>query len=146
MMKRMAFFGLVILGFGSCSFEQEENHQVDKVRQTRKEAFLSSMKAKNFQLFSQGPCEDAMDDTIQGGSSVHIDTTMLNDMGRTVKFKFIQACCMEFLGDYSILNDTVVLKLEQVNEEVCECFCWYSYTLILGEPIENYSGIKIQVL
>ena len=146
MMTRIAIFGLGILGIGSCSFEQEENHKLDRVRQTRKEAFLNSLKAKNFQLFSQGPCEDALDDTIQGGTSVYMDTTVLNDLGRTVKFKFIQACFMEFRGDYSILNDTVVLQLGQVNEEVCECFCWYRYTLTLGEPIENYSGIKIQVL
>ena len=116
----------VLCGFWSCAVEVKDPHSSETPKMETKQESLGPMKEKKFQLFSNGPCEDILDDAMLESSAVRI-STLERDSGKlTVKFGFRQACCQEFTGDYSIVNDTAVLKLEQVKDENCECFCWYS--------------------
>ena len=111
-----------------------------------KQESLGAVKEKRFQLFSNGPCEDILDDTMLDSSAVRISTLERDSCKLSVKFGFRQACCQEFTGDYSIVNDTAVLKLEPVKDENCECFCWYSYTFIHADSAETFTGFKIEFL
>lgn len=122
----------------------ETNNDNNKSELTRKEFYLSKMKEKNFQFENNGPCDDALEDTIHERSIAYFDSKTLTDTNAIIEFKFIDACCQEFLGDYSIENDTLKFKFEQVNDEVCSCLCWYRYKLTINESKKNYKGIKIE--
>lgn len=111
---------------------------------TKKEFYLSKMKEKNFRLDINGPCDDALDDTMHERSIAYFDPITPTDTNAIIEFKFKEACCQEFLGDYSIENDSFIFKFEKVNEEVCTCMCWYRYKLTVNEPKSNYKGIKIE--
>ena len=123
-MNNVVFLVVAVLcSFWSCAVEVMDPHSSEKPRKETKQESLGPMKEKKFQLFSNGPCEDILDDTLLESSAVRI-STLERDSGKlTVKFGFRQACCQEFTGDYSIVNDTAVLKLEPLKDENCECFC-----------------------
>jgi hypothetical protein len=146
-MNNVVFMVVAVLcGFWSCAVEVKDPHSSETPRKETKQESLGAMKEKKFQLFRNGPCEDILDDTMLESSAVRI-STLERDSGKLiVKFGFRQACCQEFTGDYSIVNDTAVLKLEQVKDENCECFCWYSYTFIHADSAETFTGIKIEFL
>lgn len=110
---------------------------------TKKEFYLSKMQEKKFLLENNGPCDDALDDTKHKRSFVYFDSKILSDTNAIIEFKFIDACCQEFLGDYSIANDTLKFKFEQVNNIVCSCLCWYKYKLTINETKQSYKYIKI---
>lgn len=122
----------------------DNNKDINTSELTKKEFYLSKMKEKNFQLEINGPCDDALEDTIHDRSVAYFDSRILTDSIVITEFKFIDACCQEFLGDYSIENDTIKFKFEQVNDEACSCLCWYKYKLTINEPNGNYKDIKIE--
>ena len=146
-MNNVVFLVVAVLcGFWSCAVEVMDPHSSETPRKETKQESLGPMEEKKFQLFSNGPCEDILDDTMLESSAVRI-STLERDSGKlTVKFGFRQACCQEFTGDYSIVNDTAVLTLEPVKDENCECFCWYSYTFIHADSAETFTGFKIEFL
>lgn len=127
----------------SCSNKQRGNNY-NNSELTKKEFYLSKMKEKNFQLENNGPCDDALKDSIHDRSVVYFDSKTLTETKVIIEFKFIHACCQEFLGDYSIENDTLKFKFEQVNDEMCSCLCWYRYKLTINESKENYKKIRIE--
>jgi glycerol-3-phosphate O-acyltransferase len=110
----------------------------------KKEFYLSKMEEKNFQLVNNGPCDDALEDTIHERSIAYFDSQTFTDTTTIIEFKLIDACCQEFLGDYSIENDTLAFKFEQVNDEVCTCLCWYRYKLTVNELKGNYKYVIIE--
>jgi hypothetical protein len=136
-------FGLLIVSCSSPKAEKE-NLDTETVELTKKEFYLNKMKEKNFQLEINGPCNDALEDTIHERFIAYIDSKVLTDNNTIIEFKFKEACCQEFLGDYSIENDTLKFIFEQVNEEVCSCICWYRYKLSINEPHGSYKDIKIE--
>lgn len=115
-----------------------------KARVNEKEAYLKSMVKKNFSLKNNGACDDALMDTLHERSKAYIESKTLTDSNLIVSFKFKEACCQEFLGDYEITNDTLVFQYEQVNDEVCSCMCWYRYKLTINEPKNNYKSLIIK--
>lgn len=135
--------GLLIV---SCtnSKQGDKNTNTDTIELTKREFYLNKMKEKNFQLEINGPCDDALEDTIHERSIAYFDSKNVTEKYVIIEFKFIDACCQEFLGDYSIENDTLKFKFEQVNDEVCTCLCWYRYKLTINEPNRNYKDIKIE--
>jgi hypothetical protein len=135
--------GLIVM---CCNNNKQGDNDTDSDNSEliKKESYLNKMKEKNFQLEINGPCDDALEDTIHERSVVYIDSKTLNNKNAIIEFKFIEACCMEFLGDYSIENDTLKFKLEQVNNLVCSCLCWYRYKLTVNEPKEKYKAINIE--
>lgn len=146
-MNRVIFTSFIIgLIISSCTNNKKVDKNKNSIKKalTKKEFYLSKMKEKNFKLDINGPCDDALDDTIHERSIVYFDSKTLTDTNAIIKFKFIEACCQEFLGDYSIKNDSFIFKFENVNDEVCTCLCWYRYKLTINEPKRNYKGIKIE--
>lgn len=144
-MKRIIFSFIIGLFILSCSNKQGHNNNDRNTSEvTKKEFYFSQMKEKNFQLKNNGPCDDALRDSILERSIAYIDSQTLSDTNAIIEFKFIEACCQEFLGDYTIENDTIKFKFEQVNDEVCSCLCWYRYKLNINEPKENYKEITIE--
>lgn len=135
--------GLLIV---SCtnSKQGDKNTNTDTIELTKREFYLNKMKEKNFQLEINGPCDDALEDTIHERSIAYFDSKNVTEKYVIIEFKFIDACCQEFLGDYSIENDTLKFKFEQVNDEICTCLCWYRYKLTINEPNRNYKDIKIE--
>lgn len=126
------------------SKQGDKNTNTDTIELTKREFYLNKMKEKNFQLEINGPCDDALEDTIHERSIAYFDSKNVTEKYVIIEFKFIDACCQEFLGDYSIENDTLKFKFEQVNDEVCTCLCWYRYKLTINEPNRNYKDIKIE--
>ena len=106
---------------------------VEKDTLTKEEVYCEIMKTKNISLYLIGDCEDALDDSTHEHYTAYIDNEIITDSSITVDFKFISVCCMEFLGDYFIQNDTLFFEYEQVNDEMCACLCWYRFKL----KIEN---------
>jgi hypothetical protein len=105
---------------------------------SKKDYYEKQMKIKDFSLRINGACDDAIEDTLHERSVIYIDS----ESDAIIEFKFIGTCCQEFLGDYSIKNDTLIFALENVNHIECTCLCWYRYKLNLSNIQENYSSIK----
>ena len=145
-MNRIILSLIIGLIITSCTSRNEGDNNTDtnSTGLTKKELYLSKMKEKNFLLEINGPCDDALEDTIHERSIAYFDSKTLTDTNAIIEFKFIDACCQEFLGDYSIEDDTLKFKFEQVNDEMCSCLCWYRYKLTINEPKKNYKEIKIE--
>lgn len=145
-MNRIILSLIIGLIITSCTSRNEGDNNTDtnSTGSTKKELYLSKMKEKNFLLEINGPCDDALEDTIHERSIAYFDSKTLTDTNAIIEFKFIDACCQEFLGDYSIEDDTLKFKFEQVNDEMCSCLCWYRYKLTINEPKKNYKEIKIE--
>ena len=145
-MNRIILSLIIGLIITSCTSRNEGDNNTDtnSTGSTKKELYLSKMKEKNFLLEINGPCDDALEDTIHERSIAYFDSKTLTDTNAIIEFKFIDACCQEFLGDYSIEDDTLKFMFEQVNDEMCSCLCWYRYKLTINEPRKNYKEIKIE--
>lgn len=144
-MNRTIILILALIVVVSCNKKQEESNNDSKAPAlTKKEFYLSKMKEKNFHLEMSGPCDDALEDTIHERSVAYFDSKTQTDSNLIVEFKFKDTCCQEYLGDYSIEDDTLQFKYEQVNNEACDCLCWYRYKLTINEPNKNYKEIKIE--
>jgi hypothetical protein len=74
--------------------------------------------------------------------TAHVDAPKKTDSNATIEFKYIDACCQVFMGNYFIQNDSLIIRLEQVNNEVCCCLCLYRYKLTFNEPTSSYKPTK----
>lgn len=111
-----------------------------------KEAYYRfQMKKKGFSLVTQRVKDDVLEHTLHERSIAYIDTRKFTGSGRIIEFKIKKKCCQRFLGDYDIINDTLIFKLEQVNDVVCSSLCWYYYRLNLTDVQEDFSELKIIV-
>lgn len=127
----------------SCT-NNSETLKTDKHDVTPTDFYQNQMLMKNFQIENNGPCEDATQDTIHERSFAYIESTWSSESNTIVKFKFIESCCQEFLGDYTIENDTLLFEFQNVNDKYCSCLCWYKYKLTINEPKENFKSIVIR--
>ncbi len=143
MKSRVLFTSLIIVALFSCQ-DSSYKRKVESPQVEKKEFYQSKMIEKNFSLISNGPCDDALDDTLHERSIVYIDSKIMNDSSATIDFKFKDACCQEFLGDFEISKDSLIFELEQVNDVVCACICWYRYKLVINKPEENFTEIDIK--
>ena len=96
-----------------------------------------------FSLISNGPCDDALEDTLHQRNTAYIDSEIMNDSTVIIEFKFIDGCCQEFLGDFQIINDSLKFEIEQVNDVMCACICWYRYKLVINNVKGKFSEIQI---
>ena len=110
---------------------------------SKKEFYQEQMSQKNFQQEMNGPCVDALEDTIHERSVAYVESETITDTKAVVKFKFISSCCQEFLGNYTIKDKVLTFKYERVNDVLCSCLCMYQYTLTINEPKEQYTIIEI---
>lgn len=136
--------GILISCQGSAFDSQKsESPQIAEKEFSRVSYYQTKMKEKNFSFISNGPCDDALGDTLHHRSVPYIVAKDFNDSKATIEFKFKDACCQEFMGDYIITNGTLKFVLEQVNDETCSCICWYRYKLVINNIKEKFSEIEI---
>lgn len=144
-MKQAICSAVIILLFISCNNNESKSTDEPKDDINRKQEFYQNqMKIKNFQFENDGTCDDALEDTIHEMYIPYIESKILTDSTAIIEFKFIDDCCQYFLGDYSIINDTLLFAYENVGDPACFCICWYRYKLTINEPKENYNEIIIQ--
>ncbi len=116
---------------------EEENSEL------KRGYYLSKMRKKDFSLIINGPCDDAIEDTLHESYIGYVDSSFVTDNNATFYFKIKAACCQEFLGDYNVKNDTLKFEFEQVNNEVCSCLCWYKYKLSINNIDQKFKTIQI---
>jgi hypothetical protein len=148
------YFVLALMLLSSCdngkensSNEQEEFIEIDEYTQgirENKKNLRKAMIEKRIKLTINGPCDDAIMDTIHERRIAYIDSISINK-NIVVTFKFIEACCQEFLSDYTIHGDTMAIELGLVNEEVCSCLCWYRYRFETPIPEKKIRHIEVNV-
>lgn len=109
----------------------------------KREYYLSQMKQKNYRLQKHGHCGDALEDNLHKSFTAYVDSTIQVDESKNIFFKFKDVCCQEYLGDYQINNDTLKFVFEQVNEEACDCICWYHYKLTINDLKQNFNAVVI---
>ena len=149
-MKRIVFLNVLLIiakliGCQDASNNKNNEPPTEEEKEiTIKEYYESKMVEKDFTLTINGPCDDALEDTIHEWYMAYIDLTEISDSSTIVEFKFIHSCCQDFLGDYKILNDTLVFEFEQVDGVCCDCVCWYRYKLVLNNVKENFTEISIK--
>lgn len=142
-MKSIILYICLVILLVSC-INQMQKKDDNQLSETSKIAFYQNkMEAKNFQFKLNGSCDDALEDTIHDRLTAYIDVQTKTDSNTIIEFKFIDACCQVFMGDYFIQNDSLTFKFEQVNDEVCSCLCWYRYQLTINEPSSSYKYIHI---
>jgi len=100
--------------------------------------YKNVMKEKDFSFERIGRCDDALEDTLHRRNQVYIEKEEISDSLIIVDFKFKDACCQVFLGDYSLLNNKIIFEFEQVNNEMCACICWYHHRL----KLRNHNNLK----
>ncbi|WP_370477071.1 hypothetical protein [Tamlana flava] len=130
----------------SCKKDGKQYDEIENSNISKKGYYQQQMRIKQYQLLSNGPCDDALEDTLYTRNVPIIESSTLTDSKAIVEFKFKEACCQEFMGHYTIKNDTLIFTYEQVNEEVCECICWYRYKLMLNTGKKEFKTIKITSL
>ena len=141
------FFGFI---FSTCADEPKEKFEsqikyLNFYFGNAKEAFYTfEMKKLNFQYEINGPCDDALEDTLYERNTAVIESIKKTKDQAVVEYKFKEACCQGFMGTYSILNDTLIYEYEVVGDEVCSCMCWDRYKLTINEPESNYKVITIR--
>lgn len=137
-LKRIGII-LLILTFASCNnskttekVKPEEERVIDELDEymleieNNQNTLTKAMSEKGIKLIKNGPCDDALEDTLYTRSKVYIDTLEIKE-NIIVSFKFKEACCQNYLADYKIAGDTMIVSLGLVSEVVCSCICWYRY-------------------
>jgi hypothetical protein len=129
---------LVALTFTITSCEGSSPNPSQEKSSPKKDYYNKRMKWKNFKLYEVGECEgDA-----ESGTSI-IDWIMNSKNGKVVQFKIAAGHIMEFLGDYTIKNDTLIVKLEHVDGGVCMCSCWHTYRLEMNNIKQDFTQVEI---
>lgn len=152
MHKFLVYFLFVIFIFTACNNKKtnetvkqtgtnDYDEYIQNIRKNKK-IFQKAMFDKGIKLTVNGPCDDALMDTIHDKSKVYIDTVNI-DNEITVTFRFIEACCQEFLVDYKIKKDTMLIDLSLTSEEICSCLCWYRYKYEVKYNDTKVNHIKI---
>lgn len=140
MKLKISFTLIVIIILYGC-----QNSSENKSKELNKKAYYESQMVENdFVLKLNGECDDALEDTLHKRSIAYIDSSFYDKSTAKIEFKFKDACCQEFLGNYNIKKDTLIFEMEQVNDIVCSCICWYRYKLEINNIKEGFSEISIQ--
>lgn len=155
-MKINRFLVLILLLFSilsSCSnnnqtlesefevYEAEYQRYIQKIRENQKR-LPKVMAEKGIELTYNGPCDDALGDTIHIRAKAYIDAIKIDDE-IIVSFKFYDTCCQGYLADYCISADTMIIDLGLISEESCDCLCWYRYKYKVKYTETKINHIKI---
>ena len=63
------------------------------------------------------------------------------DSNCVVTFRFIDDCCLEFVGDIQQSSEMIALSYKNISNDACDCYCEYGYMFEL--KMENSIGKKI---
>ena len=90
---------------------------------------------------SLGDCDNSISEKTT--TDIIITKESITKSTLNVDFKFLQACCQTFGGDYKIKNDTLIFEYENVGEGICKCECWYKYKLKIRDIKEKFISYKL---
>ena len=153
MQKKRLFILLPLTFLMAFSCQNDSNKVKEKHQSKNKTEILNSdkksqyqeiMVKKNISLSINGPCDDALEDTLHERYTAYIESQNISDSSIIVKFKFKDACCQEYLGDYTLKNDTLLFEFDQVNDEMCSCICWYRYLLKIDKVKPHINHIEVK--
>ncbi|WP_027420339.1 hypothetical protein [Crocinitomix catalasitica] len=157
-MKRFLTIVILIIGLGACNnqseqtnkvhsqsdqkdysdtlselddYELEEQKMEKEMAQQRKDHEIRMVK-KEFSFQSTDNCES-------GGPSIETlnkykKRTPFNikkiksDTNCVVRFRFIDDCCLEYVGDIKRNSDLIKLSYKNISYMPCDCYCEYEYT------------------
>lgn len=135
MIKEILLSILILCIIYSCANNSNSVKKNKKIEQliTKEDSlkfkYKNIMKKKEFSLVLAKPCEDALTDTIYKDYECVVDLVKHSNDSLNVNSFFKAACCQEFMGDYQLMDSILYFTLENVNDEVCTCICWYKYSV-----------------
>lgn len=99
------------------------------------------MLKKGISFETLGDCDNSISEKTT--SDLIITKESITKSTLNVDFKFLQACCQTFGGDYKIKNDTLIFEYENVGEGICTCECWYKYKLKIRDIEGKFTSYKL---
>jgi hypothetical protein len=114
----------------SCNSSKERNVKIEKISFNR-----------------VGKCEDALMDVGNGSykrDSTYVLSQKVFKDSVNVIFRFIDACCQEFKGTYSVKQDSAYFLYEPSNDIMCSCLCWYKYQLNIKSTNTNFNTLVVK--
>lgn len=99
------------------------------------------MLKKGISFESLGNCDNSISEKTT--TDLVITKENITKSTLNVNFKFLQACCQTFGGDYKIKNDTLIFEYENVGEGICKCECWYKYKLKIEDIKGKFISYKL---
>lgn len=133
---------------GACT-DSQLNTEVTKSSptETKVQYYNRIMKERKFLLRQLDSCnEEELDEDTWDTYFWEVDHFELENSVLSVDFKMNATCCRVFMGDYTIVNDTLVFSYEAVNDEACDCYCVYCYNLTVHDVKVDVKGFKLEQL
>lgn len=109
----------------SFSFSQ----QLDTIVTGENNSNMISNNPVNYSKTIEGGCNDFSLKSATNADWPESDTVIIYELTDTLKI-FVGlnlTCCMEFEPESSISGDTLVMKIETVNDDYCDCICYYTF-------------------
>lgn len=148
MKSNLWFYLLLSIILVACAQNRDEEHKPLPVKKQEPVAIQQDydrlMKSRGIVLYTDGKCEDALMDTLHERNRAYIENQSITDSILEVNFKFKEACCQEYAGDYSLNGDTLVFEYMAVNDEACACICWYKYRLVIHADLREIKNILVR--
>jgi hypothetical protein len=76
--------------------------------------------------------------SVQPDNEEGADTLIFNEQAGSIKiFAGLNlTCCIDFSSESESVGDTLIMKLNTLNDDFCDCICYYTFDYIY----DNYSG------
>lgn len=148
-MKRI-FVVLGVILVVSCSSNSKDKEEVESPEEeVRTEPKIESN--SKYVLFQQ-LCNDEegtfLDDTkrkLYGKFNPYDIIESDTNNKHLIQFDFITDCCDEFIGDFQVVNDTLILYYFSDDKDglVCDCYCDYRMIYFIPIHFRPWNGFKI---
>jgi hypothetical protein len=118
-----------------------EADEFNKNLQLKFKEYNEKMSSKGITFKSLGDCDDSKTEN-NSNLDLIIEKEKITESELNINFKFLQACCQTFVGDYNVKNDTLIFEYENIGG-ICTCECWYGYELRIKNIKEKFKNYKI---
>ena len=144
-------FFLLTFTFLSCISDEKSKSQdltlttidIDSLNKKNEDHILKSKKKmdeRGIVFESLGDCDNSISE--KNTTDLIITKQSITKSTLNVDFKFLQACCQTFGGDYKIKNDTLIFEYKNVGG-ICKCECWYRYKLRIRDIKDKFTSYKL---
>ena len=144
-------FFLLTFTFLSCISDEKSKSQdltlttidIDSLNKKIEDHILKSKKKmdeRGIVFESLGDCDKSISE--KNTTDLIITKQSITKSTLNVDFKFLEACCQTFGGDYKIKNDTLIFEYKNVGG-ICKCECWYRYKLRIRDIKDKFTSYKL---
>jgi hypothetical protein len=110
-------------------------------------AFEQNMLSKKFTFACYDFCENNplldLNDLNQGKEvPLAVSYRIIGD-SLNVKFRFVNDCCANYIGDYDVYGDTLVISFKNNSLGLCDCYCNYYYRFSKPQNGKKPNYLKI---